>query len=138
MSNARPMPQVSAVNRPYWDGCNRGVLMLQRCTAQACGKFVFYPRVCCPHCGNGGLEWVEASGRGRIESYTLVHRPQHATFRDEIPIWFIAVRLDEGPLMYSRLMTLPASESGLIGRAVRVVFGDGTPEQKLALVELAP
>jgi len=138
MSNARPMPQVSTVSRPYWEGCNRGVLMLQRCTSATCGKFVFYPRVCCPHCGHGTLEWVEANARGRIESYTLVHRPQHATFRDEVPILFVAVRLDEGPLMYSRLMKRPDPEVALIGHPVRVVFGDGTPEQKLALVELAP
>ena len=130
------MPQVTAVNRPYWEGCNRGVLMLQRCLAATCRQYVFYPRVCCPHCRHGALEWVAASGRGRIESYTLVHRPQHATFHDEIPIWFVAVRLDEGPLMYSRLIARPASEAGVLGHAVRVVFGDGTAEQKLPLMEL--
>jgi uncharacterized OB-fold protein len=130
------MPSATAVNRPYWEGCNRQELLLQRCRGDSCRKYVFYPRVCCPHCGGGDLEWVPASGRGKLVSYTKVHRPQHESFRSEIPIWFVAVHLEEGPILYSRLDRAPASEDGLIGRPVAVVFSTPIEGQRLPYVRL--
>lgn len=132
----RPMPRITAVNRPFWDACNRGALALQQCTSPACRQYVFYPRVCCPHCGGGSLTWNPVSGRGTLVSYTKVHRPQHDSFRGEIPIYFIAVRLAEEPLMYSRLATRPPSDDALLGRAVRVTFPESDTAQKLPFFEL--
>lgn len=119
----RPMPRITSVNRPFWEACDAGRLSMQKCENAACGRLVFYPRVCCPHCGGGALKWVDVSGRGRIETYTKVHRPQHESFQPEVPIYFIAVRLDEGPLMYSRLEPRPESDEGLVGARVHVTFG---------------
>lgn len=132
----RPMPRITATDRPFWDACNRGTLALQQCTAPACRQYVFYPRICCPHCGGGSLAWNTVSGQGTLVSYTKVHRPQHDSFRGEIPIYFIAVRLMEGPLIYSRLATHPSSDDALLGRAVRVTFPESDAAQKLPLFEL--
>ena len=134
--NEKPDPRVNAINRPFWEACNRGEFLLQRCAAPSCGHFVYFPRVCCPHCGGGDLEWMKPSGRGRIVSYARIHRPQHPSFFDEAPYYFIAVELDEGPLMYSRLDGEPVSEDGLIGHAVEVVFADHTPQQRLPFFRL--
>lgn len=122
--NDRPMPKVSAVSQPFWAACNSGVLMLQRCEVDGCRKFLFYPRVCCPYCGGGSLTWEKVSGRGWIRSFTQVHRPQHESFQDEVPIYFVAIELEEGPLFYSRLSNRPGSNENLMGRAVNVVFVD--------------
>ena len=58
----KPLPRVNAINRPFWEGCNRGELVLQQCDDPACARFVYYPRVCCPYCGGGALSWF-ACGR---------------------------------------------------------------------------
>lgn len=135
--SARPMPKVQDVSREFWEAANRGRLRIQRCRAPGCGKYVFYPRVCCPHCGGGELAWEDVSGRGRILSYTLVHRPQHESFREEAPIPFVAVELEEGATLYSRLAERPAREDGLIGRAVRVRFAAPVDGQALPLFEIS-
>lgn len=133
----KPLPRVNAINRPFWEGCNRGEIVLQQCEAEACRRFVYYPRVCCPYCGGGDLTWKKVSGRGRIVTFTIVHRPQHPSFFPEAPYCVIAVELEEGPLMYSRLAGKPASSEGLMGHKVKVVFNDHAPQQKLPFFELA-
>lgn len=132
----KPSARVTPTNQPFFDGCNRDQLLLQKCTAPSCLRFVYYPRVACPHC-DGALEWVRASGRGRLVSFSRVHRPHHESFYAEAPYYFIAVQLQEGPIMYSRLRHEgPLDEEGLIGRDVHAVFVEHTPEQRLPFFEL--
>jgi len=123
MSN-RPMPTITTINRPFWEGCDAQQLKLQRCDHASCREFVYFPRVCCPHCGGGNLTWQLASGRGKIETFTKVHRPQHDSFKDDLPIYFIAVRLQEGPLLFSRLIVKPNTDEGLLGHPVTVCFSE--------------
>ena len=133
----KPLPRINDINRPFWEGCNRGELVLQQCEQADCGRYLYYPRVCCPYCGGGDLAWRKVSGRGRIVTFTIVHRPQHPSFFPEAPYCVIAVELDEGPLMYSRLGTNPTSTDKLLGHPVNVVFNDHAPQQKLPFFELA-
>lgn len=128
---AKPAPRISRINRPFFEACNRDRLHLQQCRAPDCRRYVYFPRVCCPHCGGGELEWRDVSGRGRVRSFTIVRRPQHPGFFPEAPYWFAAITLDEGPLMYSRIEGTPDPDADLIGREVRAVFVPLTPEQKL-------
>ncbi len=97
----RAFPVPDAVSTPFWEGIAEGVLRIQHC--QACGRYVFYPRAVCPHCTSVDLGWVEASGSGRIHSYTVVHRAP-ADYRDEIPYVVALVELDEGVRMMTRLV----------------------------------
>ena len=130
----KPSPRKTPISAPFWEGCNNSRLMLQRCVSTGCESYVYYPRACCPHCGGGDLDWVEASGKGRVVSWTMVHRPHHAGFGAEAPYVFVAVALAEGPLMYSRLAGTPPEN--LIGRSVRAVFILHGPEQKVPFFEL--
>lgn len=93
--------------RSYLDA---GKLGFQRC--RDCGRAVFYPRVLCPHCGSGALEWEESTGRGTVCATTAVHR------RDAEPYNVILVDLDEGFRMMSRVEDVPAEEVS-IGLRVR-------------------
>ena len=127
----KPAPRINSINRPFFEGCNGDRLMLQRCRTPSCGRSIYFPRVCCPHCGGGELEWFEASGEGVIVTYTVIHRPNHPSFFPEAPYHFVAVRLKEGSLIYSRLVDPPPADPHLIGRAVRVVFVPYTQSQKL-------
>src|SRR3546814_4646213 len=110
------MPSIDEINQPFWASCNDQRLMLQHCRNEQCGRYIYYPRVCCPHCRRPGLHWVDVSGKGKIESYSKIYRPQHDSFRTEVPIYFVAVRLNEGPLMYSRLDERPVNDEGLLGQ----------------------
>jgi uncharacterized OB-fold protein len=117
-----PQPRITDVNRPFWDGCREGRLVLQRCADPACARFVFYPRVCCPYCGGGTLTWEDVSGSGHLQSWTVVHRPGHEAFMPDVPYVFAAVTLIEGPLMYGRLRAEPGSPALAIGTRMRAVF----------------
>ena len=92
---------------------------------------MFYPRVCCPYCGSGELVWEQASGSGRLQSWTLVHRPGHDAFLLDVPYVFAAVTLAEGPLIYGRLLVSREGPSLAIGCAVRVIFSEGAGEAVL-------
>lgn len=97
-----PKPRPSAVpdaeSEPYWAAIHDGRLEVQRCTV--CGRHQLYPRPHCIAC-RGPVEWVEASGRGRVYSYTVIRQNFARPFRDLIPYVVALVDLDEGP----RLMT---------------------------------
>jgi uncharacterized OB-fold protein len=134
----KPAPRATSLNSPYLEGCNQEELRLQQCQAPGCGRHVFYPRVCCPHCGAGDLAWTRVAGTGEITAFSRVHRPQHESFLPEAPYYFIAVRLDEGPLVFSRLQHEgPVPETGLIGQRVRAVFVPHVPGQRLPFFALA-
>src|SRR3546814_11430823 len=49
----------------YHDQLAQGRFQIQRC--QACSQAVFYPRMVCPHCGSGQLDWIQPSGKGRSD-----------------------------------------------------------------------
>lgn len=132
----RPLPHKTKVTAPFWEGCNEGKLKLQRCADPACGRYVFYPRVCCPYCHKGDLAWTEASGKGTIVSFTMVHRPQHETFYTEAPICFIAVRLEEGPTLYSQLLDKPKAGEALIGKPVTASMVEVAPGERLPYFSL--
>lgn len=127
----KPQPRVNAINRPFWQACNDDKLLIQQCQSSTCGRWIYFPRVCCPHCGCGDLSWKEASGKGKIETFTVIRRPQHPGFFPEAPYYFIAVRLDEGPLMYSRLEHPYEPDLKLTGRSVKSTYTPHGPQQKL-------
>jgi uncharacterized protein len=86
----------------FWQGVERGALLLQRCTACTC---TWHPPAWrCPGCGAGEHEWIEASGAGTIYSFTIVHHAPHAAFMDRVPYTLALVDLVEGPRMATRLV----------------------------------
>ena len=102
----RAYPVPDAVTQPFWDGVAEGVLRIQRC--DGCGRHVFYPRAVCPFCMGAVLSWVEASGRGRVHAFTVVHRAP-ADYRDEVPYVVALVELDEGVRLMTRLVDVEPS-----------------------------
>jgi uncharacterized OB-fold protein len=91
--------------------------MIQR--ARASGAFVFPPRLMVPGAGEGDLEWVEASGRGRIHSFTIV--PQRTP---QVDYNICLIDLIEGPRVLSRLVGI-AHDDLAIGLAVEAVVDGG-------------
>lgn len=130
----KPGPRLTTWNRPYFAQARD--LYLQHCNR--CGTWVFYPRAVCPAClSDEALEWRQASGEGTILSYSLVHRPQHPGFYDDVPIPLVAVQLKEGPTVISELVDADPDEIaiGLPVRVVRVPVDDENTLPKFAIVK---
>lgn len=93
-----PQPTPTPETLPFWEAAAREQLQIQRCTP--CGVHYFYPRPFCPTCGSDDVEWTQVSGRARLLSYVINHRPLPPFPADE-PLIVAMVELEEGP----RLMT---------------------------------
>ncbi len=94
-------------------------LVLPRCAR--CRTFRFPPRLRCPECGALDTEWMQASGKGTVYSYAVVHQKLHPAFDALIPYAVALVTLEEGPRMLTLLIdTDPAAVA--IGAQVEVAF----------------
>jgi len=98
----KPVPIVNPWARPFWEAARKGQLVIQRC--QDCKKHIFYPRICCPHCFSDRVEWVEASGKGRIYSYTVVENNAPSAFIRDMPYVIAIVKLEEGVQMLTNIV----------------------------------
>jgi uncharacterized OB-fold protein len=79
-----------------------GALALQRCAA--CGSVFFYPRALCPRCWSTTLAWIRSDGRGRIVSYTHIHRGLPDPFAREAPITVAEIETTEGATLLARVI----------------------------------
>jgi uncharacterized OB-fold protein len=114
---AIPAPQPSALSAPFWEGCQHGELLFQRCGD--CGAATHTPAFICSRCTSRALTWERSSGQGTIYSWTTVWRPQIPAF--EVPYAPIIVDMDEGWHMLSNLVGCD-HEDVAVGLTVAVEF----------------
>ena len=122
---SKPIPVPTRETRPYWDGCKQHELRIQQCAA--CAHSQFYPRLYCTACMSERVEWVKASGRGTVLSFTIVYRPVTQAFAADVPYVVALITLDEGPQLMSNVVGC-APETVHIGMPVEVTFEDWTEE----------
>ena len=114
-------------------------LVVRQCSA--CGLMRYPPSHACPWCAALEWEWKEVSGKGYIYSYEVVHHAIQPGFKEWTPYAVVLVELDEqrgtptadeALRFIANLMTpdgKPEAEAKVaIGRRVRVVFQDLTPD----------
>ncbi len=131
----KSLPKINKVDEAYWQGAAAGKLLLQKC--KDCGKLQFFPRIVCVDCFSGNLEWIPASGGGKVHSFSWVRVPRNPAFKEDVPICYINVILDEGVIMESRLVGT-GIENVKLGDKVKVAFQEtANPEIKLPVFELA-
>lgn len=105
-------PFVAPEVREWAEAAVRGVLLIKRC--RDCGRPHYYPRFYCPFCQSAETEFIEASGRGEIYTFTICRIPAK-------PIINAYVTLAEGPTIMTRIVD--ADPGGIaIGQAVSLVF----------------
>ncbi|MFQ5802595.1 MAG: Zn-ribbon domain-containing OB-fold protein, partial [Candidatus Methylomirabilales bacterium] len=80
-----------------------------------------FSRPVCTRCFSSDIEWVPACGQGKVHSFTLVRVPRNPAFKEEVPICYADIILEEGVLMQSRIMGKEI-EKVEIGTRVRVIF----------------
>ena len=115
----KPLPVITDENRPFWEGCRQGKLLLQFC--DACQRYQFYPRLYCMQCSSDQLRWVEASGRGVIYSYTIIRQNKSPEFMPDVPYNVAIVQLEEGPRMLSNVVDIDLADLR-VDLPVMVVF----------------
>lgn len=118
-----PIPSPDAVTAPYWDAARNGRLELQRC--QDCRHFIHFPEPECVACGSNRLAFEVVSGRGRVETYTVVHRSFVPGFEERVPYAIGWVEMDEQPGLRAFGGLVGCDPQYLkIGMPVRAVFHD--------------
>lgn len=114
----RLQPQIDDTSAPYWQAAAEGTLVIKNCPA--CGRAHWYPRDHCPYCKHSSTEWITASGRGHIYSFTVVQQNASSAFRDQIPYAIGLVTLVEGARVFAYLRS-PVDRLQ-VGAAVAVDF----------------
>ncbi|MFM7142466.1 MAG: Zn-ribbon domain-containing OB-fold protein [Alphaproteobacteria bacterium] len=115
----RPLPQVDGDAAPYWRALARGVVEIQRCAA--CRRHVFPPRPFCPRCLGRDVAWEEVDARGRVATFTAVHRPTHPWFMGVAPYVYALVELPCGVRLPTRLVDV-RPEDVVVGLPVEPRF----------------
>jgi uncharacterized protein len=114
----KPLPQLNAVTRPFWEAAARGQL-------------TWPPLPSCGECGSAALEWTRLSGRGMVYSFTVIRQivggPSARAFEPDIPYVVAWIDLEEGPRLVSNIVGCPI-EQVTIGMAVEVVLEQASAE----------
>ncbi|MCC6382911.1 MAG: Zn-ribbon domain-containing OB-fold protein [Dehalococcoidia bacterium] len=101
-ARSKPLPEADEASRPFYDGALAGRLMLMRC--DDCGTVRLPSRRHCDRCLSTETTWVQASGRGSVRTFAVMHRVYHPGFADEVPYNIAVVELAEGPRIVSNLV----------------------------------
>ncbi len=131
---ARIVPEVTALTEPYWEAARAGRLALQRCPV--CERTWHPPEPVCPTSPGHPVEWITASGWGRLHSYTVVHHAAHPAVADALPYVVALVDLDEGPRLICNLLGSDPGEVTPFAR-VRLELGSTAAGETLPVARLA-
>lgn len=123
---------MSAESAPFWHAIEQDKLLLLRC--KNCGAYQSYPRAHCSSCWARDIAAEEASGRGSIHTFSVVHRAIDTAFESLVPYIVILVDLDEGPRLTSHLINA-TPDSVRVGMRVKFRSGRLIGEKTLPLFE---
>jgi len=117
------------LTQPFWEGCARGELLMQRFTAS--GRYCWPPRPMDPTSRTLEYEWVPMSGRGTVWSVAIPHPPLLPAYSEFAPYNVVLVQLDEDPTLRMVGNVVESADAPLnsvephtveIGQAVQAVF----------------
>lgn len=113
----RPDPIQRIDTAFFWEACERGELVAQKCPS--CEVLWHPPRPMCPTCHTTDKEVQKLSGKGTVMSWVRQERPA-AFFFPESPI-AVLVELEEGIRLVSNVVGVEA-EDMTFGLKVQVDF----------------
>jgi uncharacterized OB-fold protein len=128
-TKSKPLPDRHDIDTaPFWSGTDKDVLQVKSC--DDCARPHWPPRLGCPYCGSGRLQWTAVAPKGRLYSWTVVHRSQTQGFETATPYAVVLVELTDarGVRMVGNLVngTLDQLTAGLPMEAVFTPSADGT------------
>jgi uncharacterized OB-fold protein len=118
-----PVPSRDGLDVPYWDGCRRHELWVQRCSE--CRTWQWGPEIICHRCHHFGMGWEQVAPEGHIFSWERVWHPVHRALSDSCPYVVLLVELRHagGIRMVGNLVGDPLVPFA-IGDPVEAVFED--------------
>lgn len=125
-----PLPAVTSLNRPFWEGLREHRLVAPRCTA--CGRCWLPPGPWCPTCWSKDFGWAELSGRGTVTSWVRFHQQYYREGPFEVPYPVLEVTLEEGPRLYAQFDR--SDREPVSGTQVEIVYDDVSEDLTLARV----
>ena len=96
-----PLPTVTPLTQPFWEGLDAGELRYQRCGA--CAHAWLPAREECPRCLSDDVSWQPSAGRGRLISWVVYHQAFHPAFAERLPYNVAVVELEEGPRLITNV-----------------------------------
>jgi uncharacterized protein len=104
----KPLPRLTTLNRPYFEGAAQGELRLQQCAD--CSNHYFPPSSRCPNCLSTNVSWVKVSGRGVVWSWIVMHQRYFREFEEDLPYNVAFIKLEEGPFLMSTVVGMPEDQ----------------------------
>src|SRR3990172_7397519 len=123
-----PIPVADEESGPFFEGAKQRKLMLLRCAS--CGTWRLPGRERCADCWSTEFEWAQASGRGKLYTFGIMHQQYHPSFAEAIPYNFAFVELEEGPRLATNIVDCP-NEELRTDMPVEAVFDDVSEETTL-------
>jgi uncharacterized OB-fold protein len=96
----RPIPEADEASFPFFAGAMEGRLMLMRCSD--CHTWRLPSRQHCDACLSPNYSWEQASGRGTVRTFGIMHQRYHPGF--QIPYNVTIVELEEGPRLPTNIV----------------------------------
>ena len=115
-------------NAWWWEGIERGELLIQRCSD--CGKLRHPPRPMCGDCQSLRWDSVAARGRGVVYSHVVMHHPPIPGYG--FPLAVALIELEEGTRLVSNVVGC-TPEAVRIGMAVELEIQHVDEELRLPL-----
>lgn len=120
MSSAfNPAPITDSLSDEWFAAAREGKLLIQRRDHD--GGFQWYPRAHALGTLDEAVHWVQASGLGRVYTFSEIHWTPNEEFAADTPYVLAIVELEEGPRLTTRIVNMPAEEIAC-DMPVRVVF----------------
>jgi len=129
----RIRPEEVELTAPYWQGAQRGHVMLQRCLD--CRRVWHPPAPTCPGNPAHRIEWFAASGRGSLYSYTRVEHAVHPAVLAALPYLVVLVDLEEGPRLVCNIVDVDPAQ---LRAGLRVTLAAGPAAGGLELPVARP
>ena len=122
-----PAPPENVEYEEFWTNVNEGKLLLPR--SKDTDQLYWYPRKISPFTLSGNIEWVQASGKGVIYTFSVMRRAE--------PEYVIAyVRLDEGITMMTNIVECDP-DSLEVGQPVELLMQESENGQKIPVFKPA-
>ncbi len=125
-----PRPAITHDNAFFWEGLAQRKLLFQSCQ----GRLRHPPGPMDPVTGSLEFDIVEASGRGTIHSFVVMHQPRLPGFEYPLPV--VLVELEEGVRIVANMLDAKP-EDVAIGRTVTADFVEVEPGYVLPAFRLA-
>ncbi len=109
-------------SKAFWEGAKENRLMIQR--SKLSGIYFFYSLGHSKVSAHEDYEWVEASGKGQIYSFTISYIPGGSEYYiDKTPYVIGSIQLNEGVRLTSNIICNSENYEDIkIGKKVEVVF----------------